>query len=397
MLSLSNACRSLSWGVWILLLALANIQAAPSASTSLDTGEEELKQIRGRINALQNELKSAKDQQTDLNNKLQVIERNIGLLARRMRVLGGTLERQQGRLTQLHKKRLQQQQELEVHSSALSRQIRASYAMGRQDRIKILLNQQNPATVSRVMTYYDYFNRARAEQLTLLKQLMVEIQETEAEATQETARLKKLQSHELQQQDLLKQARQTRYKVIKSLAAEISLKGAELGGLKKDEQQLQSLMQRLQQELVSVPTENVVAKPFKALKGRLPWPSKGLLTTRFGTPKGAGLTWDGVVIAGQEGQEVKAVHHGRVAFADWLRGFGLLLIIDHGDGYMTLYGHNQSLFKETGDWVAPGDIVALVGSSGGRPKAGVYFSIRKQGKPVNPKFWCKKPNGNRVS
>ena len=394
--SFTSACQWLFKGALILLLSLAVAQAAP-ADLPLNEKKDELKQIRQRINALQSELKSAKGQQENFSKKLQVVERNIGLLARRMRVLSGTLERQQARLKKLRHTRKSQQQALEVHRSSLSQQIRAAYAMGRQERIKILLNQQNPATVSRVMTYYDYFNRARVEQLTLIEKLIVDLQETEAEVVRESTRLEELQSHELQQQDLLKQARQARHQVIKSLAAEISRKGAELSGLKKNEQQLRLLMKRLQQEkLAPIPTDTVVQKPFRTQKGRLPWPTRGKLSARYGSAKGAGIRWDGVVIAGQEGQEVRAVHNGRVAFADWLRGFGLLLIIDHGDGYMTLYGHNQSLFKEVGDWVKPGEAVALVGSSGGRLKPGVYFSIRKKGKPVNPKFWCKKTKGNRV-
>ncbi len=137
-------------------------------------------------------------------------------------------------------------------------------------------------------------------------------------------------------------------------------------------------------------------KPFKALRGGLEWPARGRLVSLFGTQRAGNLKWDGVVIAAKEGSEVKAIHHGRVAFSDWLRGFGLLMIIDHGDGYMSLYGHNQSLFKETGDWVEPGETIAVMGNSGGQRNAGVYFGIRYKGKAVNPKKWCKRVTGNRI-
>jgi len=376
----------------LLLGVMAVAQAEP-----LETKKEELQQIRGRISHLQTELKSAKDHHTELNKNLQKVEQKIGKLARRLRVLAGSLARQQKQLQQLQKKRTQQEQVLDTHRALLSQQIRTAYAMGRQERIKILLNQQDPATISRVMAYYDYFNQARIEQLAVIQELINNLQETEADLISETNRLEELQAKELQQQDKLKEAQLARYEVVKSLAEEISSKGQELGGLKQNEQQLKSLMLRLQQELSAPPAEAVSHKAFRTLKGRLPWPSKGKLIARFGSSKGAGMRWDGVVIAGQEGQEVKAVHHGRVAFAEWLRGFGLLLIIDHGNGYMSLYGHNQSLFKEAGDWVEAGEMIALVGSSGGRLKSGVYFSIRKKGKPVNPKRWCKKIKGNRVT
>ncbi len=378
-------------------MLLLSLMMLAQAELPLDAKKEELQQIRGRINALQTELKSAKGQQSELNKKLQAVEQKIGRQARRLRVLGGTLGRQKKQLQQLQQKRDAQEQKLDIHRYLLSRQIRTAYAMGRQERIKILLNQQDPATISRVMVYYDYFNRARTEQLALIQKLISDLQETQADLISETHRLEALQAKELQQQDELKQTQLARYEVIKSLFARISSKDQELGGLKKSEHQLKSLMQRLQQELSSLPAEAVSHKSFRALKGRLPWPSKGRLTARFGMAKGAGLRWDGVVIAGQEGQEVHAVHHGRVAFADWLRGFGLLLIIDHGNGYMSLYGHNQSLFKEAGDWVGPGEVIALVGNSGGRLETGVYFSIRKKGKPVNPKKWCKRIKGNRVT
>ena len=379
------------------LLLLLGTTVPAQAAAPLDTKKEELQQIQGRISELQSALKSAKNQQSELNKKLQAVEQKIGDQARRLRVLGGRLSRQKQQLQQLQQRRTAQEQELDTQRSLLSQQIRTAYAMGRQERIKILLNQQDPATISRVMAYYDYFSRARTEQLAQIEKLISELQETESDLISETHQLEELQAKELQQQAELKQTQLVRYEVIKALSAEISSKGQELGGLKKNETQLKSLMQRLQQELSAPPAEALQHKPFRALKGRLPWPSKGRLTARFGMAKGAGLRWDGVVIAGQEGQEVQAVHHGRVAFADWLRGFGLLLIIDHGNGYMSLYGHNQSLFKEVGDWVQPGEVIALVGNSGGQLETGVYFSIRKKGRPENPKKWCKKIKGNRIT
>ncbi len=379
------------------LLLLLGMLSAAQAVPPIETKKEQLQQIRGRISALQTELKSAKDQQSELNERLQAVEQKIGRQTRHLRVLSGRLDRQKKQLQQLQKKRNEQQRELDTHRSLLSQQIRTAYAMGRQERLKIMLNQQDPATISRVMSYYGYFNRARTEQLRLIQKLITELQGTEADLINETHRLEALQAKELQQQSELKQTQLVRYEVIKSLAARISSKGQELGGLKKSETRLKLLMQRLQQELSAPPAEAVSHKPFRALKGRLPWPSKGRLAIRFGMSKGAGLRWDGVVIAGQEGQEVQAIHYGRVAFADWLRGFGLLLIIDHGSGYMSLYGHNQSLFKEAGDWVQPGEVIAQVGNSGGRLETGVYFSIRKKGTPVNPKKWCKRVKGNRVT
>jgi septal ring factor EnvC (AmiA/AmiB activator) len=145
----------------------------------------------------------------------------------------------------------------------------------------------------------------------------------------------------------------------------------------------------LQQSLADVSGDLADIQSFAALKGKLPWPLAGRTVVRFGSRRRpSGLRWDGLVIAAPLGTEVRAVHRGRVAFSDWLRGFGLLLILDHGDGYMTLYGYNQSLFKEVGEWVETGEPVALAGRSGGRLSPGVYFGIRVHGKPVNPIKWC---------
>jgi septal ring factor EnvC (AmiA/AmiB activator) len=370
---------------------------APAAEKDAGAKEQELNRVRGRISELKGELDSARGQHADLHQELQELEQKVGQLARHLRVLAGSLSRQRERLAGLQEKRQEQEAKLAVHREALAKQIRSAYAMGRQEQIKILLNQQDPAIVSRVMVYYDYFNRARTERLALIAGLLERLREIETEVALEEARLQELQTRELEQQAQLEQVRATRHEVIASLDAEIRGKGQELAGLKKNERQLQALMERLQDErLVPPPAETVSHQPFRSLKGNLPWPSKGRLAALFGTEKRGGMLWDGVLISAPEGREVRAVHHGRVAFADWLRGFGLLLIIDHGDGYMSLYGHNQSLFKEAGEWVEQGEPVALVGSSGGRLDAGVYFGIRHQGRPVNPKAWCLRAKGGKV-
>ena len=184
--------------------------------------------------------------------------------------------------------------------------------------------------------------------------------------------------------------------VVARLTQELNDQSRQLDRLQSDERDLQTLITGLEEALADIPAEHPQQLAFVGLRGRLPWPASGRIVNRFGSPKLGALVWDGVMISAPEGREVRAVHHGRVAFADWLRGFGLMLIVDHGDGYMTLYGHNQSLFKEAGDWVEVGEPVALVGSSGGREQAGVYFGIRYQGRAVDPAKWCRRPTGSKV-
>ena len=184
--------------------------------------------------------------------------------------------------------------------------------------------------------------------------------------------------------------------MLAGLVSELQTADQELARLQADQAQLRQLLLEIQQALADIPDEAPGAEPFVQRKGRLPWPSRGRIAAAFASPKLGGMSWDGVMISAQPGEAVQAVHHGRVAFADWLRGFGLLLILDHGDGWMTLYGHNQSLFKEVGDWVEAGEPLALVGNSGGRQASGVYFGIRHQGKAVDPGRWCRKPRSGRV-
>ncbi len=358
--------------------------------------ESELHKLQGEISTLQSELSEREKRRQALQSQLKQAEQKIGKTTRHLRVLAGSLQRQQQHLDQLKQEQSGQLQALERNRKALAQQLRSAYAMGRQERVKILLNQQDPAVVSRMLVYYDYFNRARNEQITTIDSALKALQETEAELLVEDQRLRDIQAKVVAEKRTLDQDQQTRQQVLASLGQEIESKGQQLQNFKKDEQQLQSLVKRLQSELLALPVETEKHKPFKQLKGKLKWPASGRLANSFGTARGASLKWDGVVIAAKAGLEVKAVHHGRVAFADWLRGFGLLLIIEHGDGYMSLYGHNQSLLKEAGEWVEPGESVALVGNSGGQTKSGVYFGIRYNGRPVNPKKWCTRIHGNRI-
>jgi septal ring factor EnvC (AmiA/AmiB activator) len=379
-----------------LLVQLLLYPFVGAAETSISSREGELQKLQGAISSLQSELSDSEKTRQTLQSQLQVAEQKIGKTTRHLRVLAGSLKRQQQKLDQLKSERADQIKALELNRRALAKQLRSAYAMGRQERVKILLNQQDPAVVSRVLVYYDYFNRARNEQIARIGTVLSDLQETEAALLVEDQHLREIQAKVVSEKTALDEEQQTREKVLASLKLDIKSKGEILLGYKKDEQQLQSLVKRLQTELLTLPVETEKHKPFKQLKGKLKWPTKGRLANSFGTARGASLKWDGVVIAAKEGQEVRSVHHGRVAFADWLRGFGLLLIIDHGDGYMSLYGHNQSLFKEAGEWVEPGESVALVGNSGGQTNPGVYFGIRYNGRPVNPKQWCEGIRGKRI-
>ncbi len=382
----------------ILGLMISQFTQPTVAQESAQDASAKLELVKKRIQALQNQLQSTKGEREEHSLALQQTEKKIGDFARRIRVTEQSLQRQKRRLAELELQRADARLYLDQHRSSLERQIRAGYAMGRQEKLKILLNQQDPAVVSRVMVYYDYFNSARVRQMDRIKESLMQLRGIEREIAQEEQRLQQLLAKNQNQKQQLESARVGRKEIIASLTERLKNKGQELDSLKSDEKQLRSLLADIQQALSDIPLDSTAHVPFNSRKGKLPWPSRGRLVASFGSRREVGkLKWDGVLIAAPEGQEVRAIHHGRVAFADWLRGFGLLLIIDHGDGYMSLYGHNQSLFKETGEWVEPGEVVAQVGNSGGRTRSGIYFGIRHNGQPQNPKQWCRRTSGSSVT
>lgn len=391
--------RSLS-GLPLFCLALCGMVALPlaGADESAQEARAKLEQVKNRIHSLQDQLRSTEGEREEQSKALQQTEERIGALARRIRVTEQSLKRQKRRLAELEGQRADARLRLDQHRSSLERQIRAAYTMGRQEKLKILLNQQDPAVVSRVMVYYDYFNSARVKRMEQIKQSLRQLAKIERDIASEEQRLQQLLAKNHNQQRQLEAAQYGRKEIIANLNSRLKDKGEELESLKSDEKQLQSLLTDIQQALSDIPLDQTAHVSFNSRKGKLPWPSRGRVVARFGSAREVGkLKWDGVLIAAPEGREVRAIHHGRVAFADWLRGFGLLLIIDHGDGYMSLYGHNQSLFKETGEWVEPGEVVAQVGSSGGRTRSGVYFGIRHNGAPINPTHWCQRIKGRVIA
>ena len=368
----------------------------PTAWATAEEQRAKLELLRDRITGLRAQMDSTSGERTELSKTLQRSEQQIGRLARKLRVLEGRLARQKVSLGELRKAQAQQQSALAEQRRALARQVNAAYAMGRQERLKILLNQQDPATVSRMMVYYDYLNRARAQKMDDIRRQMERLAQTEYEIQLEQRQLAYLQREQRDELAAMRESQAVRQDVVARLTRELQDQGRQLDRLQADERDLKTLIRGLEEALADIPASHPQQIEFAGLRGRLPWPARGRIVKRFGAPKLGNLVWDGVMISAPEGQEVRAVHHGRVAFADWLRGFGLLLIVDHGDGYMTLYGHNQSLFKEAGDWVEVNEPVALVGSSGGQEQAGVYFGIRHQGRAVNPAKWCRRPTGRKV-
>lgn len=381
--NLRAALRSMRQGSGCLMLAVCLGQAAAEEAGAPNS---DLEQVRGRIREIQATLQGLADQQSSLSGQLAGIERQYGEFAKALRKLEHEVQEGTRRLAALGKRQEQLRADIRQQNQVLAGQLRSAYAAGRQDWLKLALNQEEAARASRMLTYYGYLNRARFSLIQSLDSDLSQLTQVEAELVAARARLESTRSEMAQQQQRLSEARKERQTVLAKLTLEAQDKSDELKSLQEDERRLEGLIGRLQVEMSAFPQRDegsIAAQPEEGVR----LPVKGPVLAGFGAPRMSGK-WDGVLIGAPEGTPVRSVAAGRVAFADWLRGYGLLTIVDHGDGYMSLYAFNQSLLKSVGDWVEAGETIAHVGASGGRRQPGLYFGIREKGRPIDPMAWC---------
>lgn len=300
------------------------------------------------------------------------------------------INRQQKKLSSLQAEKASLEQDRKNQASRIAVELRTAWQMGQQGQIKVLLNQESPDTVARMMAYYRYFFDARNELLNEYRETLMELQATEVTIASILEDLDKRQAALAGQQKTLEKAQKNRQLAVAKLNQSISGKGAQLKQLEQDQKELQDLLDAIEEAVVNLQVPDNY-QPFKSAKGKMPWPIPGRASHRFGNSRNEGkMRWQGVRIPGKAGTPVKAIHHGRVVYADWLRGMGLLIIVDHGDGYMSLYAHNQTLLKDVGEWVTAETAISTLGDTGGLDRPALYFEIRQQGKPTNPANWCRK-------
>ncbi len=372
------------------LFALALVTALLWSPAQAADTEQQLRELKSKIDALQQRLQRQRGQRSDTEAALRDIETRIGSTLNDIRSTEAALQQQGEQLQQLQQQRRQLQQQLQGQQALIERHVLEAYRLGRQKKLKVLLNQEAPDQLNRTLTYFDYFNRARAEQIESYLGTIAELDAVTPAINAKREQLQQTRAELAQRQQALGQQRAERERSLAALDADIGSGTAKLESYGREQKELEQLLRALQEELANLapPGDH---RPFKAMRGKLAWPASGKHRNRFGAPRGGNseLRWQGVNIAAAAGSEVRAIHHGRVVFADWLRGAGLLIIIDHGDGYMSLYGHNQSLLRATGDWVNTGESIATVGDSGGQQSAGLYFEIRRNGRPTDPRRWCR--------
>ncbi|HKL63789.1 MAG TPA: peptidoglycan DD-metalloendopeptidase family protein [Woeseiaceae bacterium] len=355
--------------------------------------EQELAEVRERIAELTEKIERQTRRRDELGAELGAVEAAIGSARVRLEKIETEVRESRARLDDIARQQARRRGELGAEKERLAGQLRAAYTSGRQERIKLLLNQEEPAQLGRLLAYYGYLNRVRGENIRQVRDQLEALAALRRQETAEQERVAELAAEQRAELDRLAASRRERERLVAAIEAEIAGRGDEVARLRRQEEDLTRLIAELSSILGDYPITS--EEPFDRLKGRLTWPVAGRLIQDYGQPRGNGrLRWNGVLIAAPAGREVRAVYHGRIAYADWLPGLGLLVVVDHGDGYLSLYGHNESLLKSAGDWVAPGDALATVGQSGGQAVAALYFEIRKGRKPVDPGDWVtRRPGG----
>ena len=374
------------------LLALALVwlffsQGSPAWSDDRAEYEARIQELQRNIQKLQSSLEEAEGSRDQLREQLEASESEIGELLQNIERIEKKLEKQETDLQSLKSERRQLQIARAEQQDAVARQVRAAYQLGRQSQIKLLLNQESPQRVDRLLRYYDYWLEARADKINRYLETLQQLDQLEPKIQERTQQLAQSRKGLKSRHEQLREQQQTRRQTLAKLNQRIRNTDQELGELRRDRARLESLLEEMVSSLaeLALPGDG---EAFSERKGRIPWPVRGPVRHAFGSPQLQGqVPRNGLVIAASAGDPVVAVHHGRVVFSDYLRGHGLLLIIDHGEGYMSLYAHNQVLYQETGEWVAPGETIARVGASGGQERTGLYFEIRHKGQPLDPSPW----------
>tara|TARA_B110001469_G_scaffold26867_1_gene27594 strand:- start:23 stop:1165 length:1143 start_codon:yes stop_codon:yes gene_type:complete len=376
--------------LWALsILALNLIVPLDYVSAADDQQQARLEKLDRSISKLEKKLRSRDKQKDSLQNELKKVEVEASQLKGNLRKLGKEIRTVVAELSILRHQETDLQARIVQQADVIAEQIAAAHKLGDQEPIKLLLNQENPQQLARMFKYYDYFLQARSEKITSYMNDVESLTEVIARISSQQLALKRSQSDLKKGQEKLRGRVAKRSVTLKQLDASLVSDKKKLGSLQRERSELEEILSAVE-EAVADMTLPSNYKPFLSRKGKLSWPLKGRVAHSYGSQRSGELRWEGWLISASAGTAVNAVHNGRIVFSNYLRGFGLLAIVDHGDGYMTLYAHNQELLKDTGDWVQSNELVARAGDTGGLNKPALYFEIRSQGKPADPKVWLEK-------
>ena len=348
--------------------------------------EQNLAEVRSRIVALEKEFQKQTERRGATELELQKAERSESGLRRRLADTNGQLTTSREKLESLQNEAKDMQNEVRVYQAELEQQLRLAYVAGQDGWLQMILSERDPIQMGRELVYYSYIARQRHALMDAVRDKLAQLDETRLSMEREEERLSEIQRDERERLKQISQAREERHLALADINKGIATQSDQITRLQGEAESLEALVAELTRVLADLPIND--STRFVDRKGQMNWPADGRLTRKFGQSKADGhLRWDGVLLAAGAGTEVRVVHHGRVVFSDWLSGMGLLVVVEHGDGYLTLYGHNQDVVSEVGEWVNPDSVIAHVGDSGGQATSGLYFAIRKNGQPVDPHSW----------
>ncbi|MDU0356257.1 peptidoglycan DD-metalloendopeptidase family protein [Paraglaciecola aquimarina] len=375
--------------VWLSFLF--SISAILLSGNVLAQSQDDLQSIQQQIKSKQAAIYKQLAAAKKIQNNLQKEELKIASTAKQLNQTQISLANIQQQQKQLLAKQKAHLASIDKQKSALAKQIKSAYMTGDYDFAKMLLNQQSAANFERTITYYQYLNKARKSQIELFNGLVEELQIVNAELIEKQQELETLKKRQLSQQKTLTTQQTAREKTLKQLRASIQSDESKVAQLQINEKNLIDAIAKAAAaaKALAESKKTVTLAGLSAHKGRLIKPAEGRLRKMFGRLRQGQIKWKGIVIYGEEGSAVVAIHDAKVLYSDWLRGFGLVTVLDHGNGYMSLYGHNQALLKQAGDTVRAGESIALLGQSGGQSQPNLYFEIRHKGKPINPTSWLK--------
>src|SRR5450631_82567 len=371
----------------VLAVLCGSLVAAPH--TDRNKAEAELQAIKAQIGRISGQVTRDQIERDRRTRELRAAELSVGSARAGLERVRGEHAERATRRSGLAQDQHRREADLASARTALAAQLRAAYLIGSEEPLKLLLNQKDPARAGRMFVYYSYFGRARAARIDGISAELGEIGRLDRALEVEETRLAELEKERHVELSQLEQAREARSRVLVSLQNESRSRVQSLDRLQRQKSGLEKLLHELERVVPSFPANSQDA--FARLRGKLVWPVSGRVLSHFGETRAGGIKWDGLRIASERGAPVRAVSDGRVSYADWLAGLGLLAIVDHGSGYLSLYGHNERLFKAAGDRVTAGDAIAAAGDSGGQANPELYFEIRKGGKPIDPRPWFSTP------
>jgi septal ring factor EnvC (AmiA/AmiB activator) len=368
----------------LLLVALA--QAADDSAAK----QQQLDKLKAKLTQVQQAQDQALQRRDAVQVQLRASERAIAAANHDYQELDRQVGTAEGQLSDLQRQKAVRQAALDAEKTALAQQVQATYREGQDSQLRLLLDAQDPEAVGRLLAYYDYVNQARAQRIGEVRQQITALDQVDVRIQQQLTSLTALRDSRARTLSTLQDRGRSRKQLLASLDTGIKNRNAEMARLNKDQQAMQSLVDSLNQAMSGVPAELTQGRRFSALRGHLLWPVGGRMLDYFGQPRAGGhLHWEGDLIAAPMGTPVRAISQGRVVYADWMPHFGLIVIMDHGEGYMSIYAHNQNVTRQVGDWVKAGDTIAALGDSGGQDEPALYFELRHGNDTLDPRRWCR--------